>query len=247
MEAVQNSSPYQNTTQPDEAQGPQPSHYEQVNGNGASAQTRRQAAERMSRNQEVNSSQTTRELRGLSVLDSIFNFGKKIGRAACLLGGFGCSTAAVLSMFFLNIKLLGMMFAVPAALFFFTATNLAKSTKKEEDTALVTEPVKALNDVLEHKVHYLRENPNHVFKIIQAIEDMPKHHPDYSAAMDRLAALREAVVVERAQLLNLDDEQSLMYLGQMDDYLNIINNILPEVQQAEVLEPDQVPEGLKEV
>lgn len=200
-----------------------------------------------SRVSKVERPQTTRELKGLSVLDTVFNFTKKIGRGACLLGGLVCSTAAVGSMFFLNVKLLGFMFAIPAALFFFVATNLHESTKKTDDYALVKDPVKSLNDILENRIHYLRENPNQIFKIIQAIEDMPKHNPDYSFALDRLAALREAVLVERAQLINLDDdEQSLMYLGQMDDYLNIINNILPPPNQVAVLEQNQ-PKDLQSV
>lgn len=179
----------------------------------------------------------TVSLKGLTVIDDVFNVAKRVGRRACLVGGWVCSTAAVASMFFFNAKTFALLFGIPAALFFVVATTLGKSAKKNIGTAMITDPLKAVSDLLENNTKSLRENPGHVIKVIQSVDDMSKNHQDYFDALDRLEALREAIWVEKAQLSSQDDEESLMYAGQMDDYLVVLKTALP-VQEPAVVEDD---------
>lgn len=176
-------------------------------------------------------------LKGLPVIDDVLNLAKKIGRSACLVGGWVCSTAAVASMFFFNVKTFGLLFGVPAALFFVVATVLGKSNNKDSRPGMITDPLHAISDLLENNTKFLRENPGHVIKVIQAVDDMPKNQQEYFDALDRLEALRETIWMEKAQLSSHDDEVSLMYAGQMDDYLVVLNNTLP-AQDHVVTEDD---------
>ncbi|MDA0772615.1 MAG: hypothetical protein O3C63_06695 [Cyanobacteria bacterium] len=176
-------------------------------------------------------------LKGLTVIDDVFNFAKKIGRSACLVGGWVCSTAAVASMFFFNVKTFGLLFGIPAALFFVVATTLDKSTNKQTSSAMITDPLKAVSNLLENNTKFLRENPSHVIKVIQSVDEMSKNTQDYFDAVDRLEALREAILVDKAQLSSHEDELSLMYAGQMDDYLAVLDNILT-VPESKTMEDD---------
>lgn len=186
--------------------------------------------------------ETTNTLKGLGALDAVANFAKKFGKAACLAGGFACSTAAVLSMFFLNVKTLGLFFGIPAALFFYVATSLGNSAKKIQASLLITDPDKALTELLSGKINYLRESPAYVVKVIQSCENLPKDDSKYLDRLDKLGALRAAILVEKAHLNCFENEESLMYQGQMDDYLDLLKQILPaseDLERADLIQAHQ--------
>lgn len=192
----------------------------------------RMQAEAISQKPELKAPVEIEASKGIGALDALFSFVKKIGKAACLIGGFGCSTAAVFSVFFLNVKTLGLLFGVPALLFFYVATNLGREDKARHAEGQNLDPVQAVTELLNNQENYLRENPARVIQVINSVDDMPKNKPEYFHLIDRLEALREAVLVEKAQLFNSEDEQSLMYRGQMDDYLNVLNQVLPEARSS---------------
>ncbi len=160
--------------------------------------------------------------RGLNVIEWGWNIAKKLGRSVCLAGGWASASAAVVSILFLNIKILGFIFGVPAFLFLYTASTLGRDIKSDPMSGIVKDPLTSLKKILEYHPEMLRNDPKFVVRTIQAIDDMKKNNPRYYEVLDRLEALREVILMEKAQLSKKEDERSLLYKELMDDYLNEI-------------------------
>lgn len=202
---------------------------------------KRLGMERLSRTQEANleksdSIKATEETKALDIFSSLFNSGKKALKLACLLGGFISASGAVIFTFAFNVKTLGVVFGIPALLFFYTATTLGASIKQDPGAVTDKDPVGSLKKITEEHPEYLRENKEFVLRTIKAVANMRKQGPLYSQALDRLASLEEAIKMEQVQLAGLDDERSLMHQSDMTDYLRAIENIFEE-EGATVMKP----------
>jgi hypothetical protein len=169
--------------------------------------------------------ESSNKLQGLNIIESAWNSVKKLGRSVCLAGGWASASAAVVSMLFLNIKVLGILFGIPAVLFLYTAATLGRDIKTDPMSGIVKDPLNSLKHILEKHPEALRDDPKFVIKTIQAVGFVKKNDPRYYEVMDRLGALEDSVSMERAKLRNKDDELSLAYLDQMEDYLNEIRKL----------------------
>ncbi len=167
-------------------------------------------------------------LRGLNIIESGWNGIKKLGRSLCLAGGYLSGSAAIVSILFFNIKILGIIFGIPAFLFLYMASTLGREIKKDPTSGTMKDPLMGLKMILEHQPEILRNDPKFVVKTIQSIGDMKKNNPRYYEVLDRLEALKETILMEKMQLRNKEDENSLLYKELMDDYLDEIERTLAQ-------------------
>ncbi len=178
--------------------------------------------------------QPTENLKPLDIVSTGWKLGMKGVRALCLIGGFLGASASVLSMFFFNIKSLGILFGIPAALFLYTATHLGKETKDESKT-IAKDPLTGLKVILEQHPEFLRIDPKFVIKTIQSVGNVKRNDPQYYEILDRLEALKEAVIMEQAQLQTQlqknNDPATIAYHDFMADYLT-------EIEMVQSLDPN---------
>ncbi len=180
--------------------------------------------------------ETNNKLQGLNVIEGLWNLGKKFGRNVCLVGGWASASAAVVSLLFLNIKVLAIIFGVPALLFLYSAASLGRDIKADPMSGPVKDPLNGLRKILQDHPEILRNDPKFVVRTIQAVGEMKKNTPRYYEVLDRVEALRETVLMEMAQLRNKEDERSLLYKELMEDYLSEIGKL---ANQSPVHDPLQ--------
>lgn len=164
-------------------------------------------------------------LKGLNIIESGWNVTQKFLRSICLAGGWASASVAVVSLLFLNIKILGFIFGVPAALFLYTASTLGRDIKSDPMSGIVKDPLTSLKKILEHHPEILRNDPKFVIRTIQSIDDMKQNTPRYYEVLDRLEALRETILMEKAQVFNKEDQPSLLYKELMYNYLDEIAKV----------------------
>ncbi len=175
---------------------------------------------------------TLRAAESFTTLRRLGDSTKSIVSKVLKFGAFVGATASVAATFALNLKSVGLLFAIPTAMAFFIAHTLQRSLK-ETDPKFLTDPLRDLK-AINHDPQKLETNMNQVMYVIEDAKKVKPDKPEYEPIQDELSKLKHLIEVQARQYVGAEDERSLGLAQDMQVYLEALAGI----QSKSVISPN---------